>query len=119
MEKVIFISVPTTCQSEKAALEAAQKAENELREIGFKNIVNPFKAGLYVSDPQLKESRLKWLKKCTAAYFLDRWDECEQASDEFLFIQDKGIDILFECNKLQLLHYLDFGGTIFNFKSKD
>jgi hypothetical protein len=119
MEKVIFISVPTTCQSEKAALEAAQKAENELREIGFTNVVNPFKAGLYISDPQLKESRLKWLKKCTAVYFLNGWDECEQASNEFIFAQDKDINILFEKNKRQLSHYLEFGGTIFNFKSND
>lgn len=119
MEKVIFISVPTTCQSEKAALILAQNAENELREIGFTNIVNPFKAGLYISDPQLSESRLKWLEKCTAVYFLNDWTRCTQTVSEFELTQKRGVNVLYESNKRQLHHYLEFGGTIFNFKSND
>lgn len=101
IKDLIFISGPMT-DADKYK-EYFKKAENYLKSLGFKNIINPAKVeralpkGL--NHDQYLSIDISILSKCKIMYVLRGWQESKDAVEEVKYASSHNIKCIFQDNK--------------------
>lgn len=99
----IFISGPIT--NEPKYRENFKKAKKHLKELGYKNIINPVKLAdilpASIGYDEFLNIDLSVLAACDTIYALSNWEKSNGASTEMKFAEEHGLNIIFEDDVLE------------------
>ena len=104
MNEHIFLLFPNEGEAKEQFKEYFKKAENYLKSLGFKNIINPAKVEKALSKglnhDQYISIDISILSKCKIMYVLRGWQEYKDAVEEVKYTSSHNIKCIFQDDKV-------------------
>ena len=100
MNEHIFLLFPNEGEAKEQFKEYFKKAENYLKSLGFKNIINPAKVEKVLSKglnhDQYISTDISILSKCKIVYVLHGWQKSKGAVEEVKYASSHNIKCIFQ-----------------------
>ena len=97
MNEYVFLLFPNDGEVKEQFKEYFKKAENYLKSLGLKNIINPVKVekALSLNHDQYISIDISILSKCKIMYVLRGWQEYKDAVEEVKYASSHNIKCIF------------------------